>query len=111
MVELVSERNLLIAMADGVTLAGDVVRPAGGGKHPAILNYGPYHKDGRGGRLDVEAFNRHFAARGYAALSVDIRGLGNSGGSNPEPFSPQEGQDGHAIVEWIARQPWCDGNV
>ena len=75
MVELVSERNLLIPMADGVTLAGDVVRPAGDGKHPAILNYGPYHKDGRGGRLDVEAFNRHFAARGYAALSVDILSL------------------------------------
>jgi putative CocE/NonD family hydrolase len=98
-------------MPDGVTLAGDVVRPAGDGRHPAILNYGPYHKDGRGGRLDVDAFNRHFAARGYAALSVDIRGLGNSGGANPEPFSPLEGQDGHAIVEWIARQPWCDGNV
>ena len=69
MVELVSERNLLIAMPDGVTLAGDVVRPAGGGKHPAVLNYGPYHKDGRGGRLDVEATNRHFAARGGPACS------------------------------------------
>lgn len=108
---VVFERNLLIAMPDGVTLAGDVIRPAGDGKHAALLNYGPYHKDGRGGRLDVEATNRHFAARGYATLSVDVRGLGNSGGSNPEPFSPQEAQDGHAIVEWIARQPWCDGNV
>ncbi len=105
------ERNLLIPMSDGVALAGDVVRPAGAGRVPALLNFGPYHKDGRGGRLDVDATNRHFAARGYAALSVDMRGLGNSGGSNPEPFAPQEARDGHDIVEWIARQPWCDGNV
>ncbi len=109
--ELMSERNLLIPMPDGVELAGDVIRPGGGHKGPALLNYNPYHKDGRGGRLDVEATNRHFAERGYAALTVDIRGLGNSAGRAPEPFAPQEAEDGHAIVEWIARQPWCDGNV
>lgn len=109
--EFVVERNLMIPMSDGVELAGDVVRPGGGQRLPAILNYGPYHKDGRGGRLDVDAINRHFAARGYAALSVDFRGLGGSGGVNAECFSPQEGHDGHDVVEWIARQPWCDGNV
>lgn len=108
---IVSERNLLIAMPDGVELAGDVVRPGGGRKAPALLNFGPYHKDGRGGRLDVDAVNRHFAAKGYAALTVDLRGLGNSGGRNPQPFAVQEGLDGHAVVEWIARQPWCDGHV
>jgi len=109
--ELAVERNLMIAMRDGVELAGDVTRPAGARKVPAILNFNPYHKDGRGGRLDVDAVNRHFAARGYAALTVDLRGLGNSGGVNPEPFAPQEALDGHEAVEWIARQPWCDGNV
>ncbi|MBM3521362.1 MAG: CocE/NonD family hydrolase [Alphaproteobacteria bacterium] len=109
--ELLVERNLLIPMPDGVELAGDVTRPAGIRKVPALLNFNPYHKDGRGGRLDVDATNRHFAARGYAALSVDFRGLGNSGGTNSEPFSPQEALDGHQVVEWIARQDWCDGNV
>ena len=108
---VIVERNLLIPMSDGVMLAGDVVRPAGSGRVPALINFGPYHKDGRGGRLDVEAANRHFAARGYAALSVDLRGLGNSGGTAPEPFSPQEGRDGHDLVEWVARQPWCSGAV
>ena len=109
--EIAVERNLMIAMPDGVELAGDVTRQAGARKLPAILNFNPYHKDGRGGRLDVDAVNRHFAARGYAALTVDLRGLGNSGGVNPEPFAPQEALDGHHAVEWIARQPWCDGNV
>ncbi|MGN6360189.1 MAG: CocE/NonD family hydrolase [Thermomicrobiales bacterium] len=109
--EFVTERNVLIPLPDGVELAGNIVRPAGPGPAPALLNFTPYHKDGRGGRLDVAAFNQHFAARGYAALTVDLRGLGNSGGSSPEPFAPQEGRDGHAVVEWIARQPWCNGNV
>ncbi|HSD28867.1 MAG TPA: CocE/NonD family hydrolase, partial [Vicinamibacteria bacterium] len=82
----------MIPLPDGVCLAADLFRPAEGGRWPALVDFLPYHKDGRGGRLEVEATNRHFAARGYAALSVDIRGLGSSGGSNPEPFSPQEGQ-------------------
>lgn len=109
--DLIVERNVLIPMPDGVVLAADVTRPGGGHRHPAIVNYNPYHKDGRGGRLNVETVHRHFAARGYACVTLDFRGLGNSSGFNPEPFSPQEAKDGHAAVEWIAAQDWCDGNV
>ena len=105
------ERNLLIPLSDGVELAADLYRPTEPGRWPAILTFIPYHKDGRGGRLDVEAVNRYFAARGYAALTVDFRGLGNSGGVNRVPFDPQEARDGHEVVEWIAARPWCDGNV
>ena len=108
---VVVERNLLIPLPDGVRLAADLFRPAGDGRWPALVDFLPYHKDGRGGRQDVEAVNRHFAARGYAALTVDLRGLGSSDGVNRFPFDPQEARDGHEAVEWVARQPWCDGNV
>lgn len=108
---VVVERNLLIPLSDGVRLAADLYRPAGTGPWPALVDFLPYHKDGRGGRLDVEAVNRHFAARGYAALTVDFRGLGSSEGVNRLPFDPQEARDGHEAVEWVARQPWCDGQV
>ena len=108
---LVTERNVLVPMRDGVELAIDVVRPGGGHRGPAILNFNPYHKDGRGGRLNVETVHRHFAARGYAGVTADLRGLGNSGGTSPGAFAPGEGIDGHDLVEWIAAQPWCDGNV
>jgi uncharacterized protein len=108
---IVVERNLLIPLPDGVHLAADLYRPTGAGCWPALLDFLPYHKDGRGGRQDVEAVNRHFAARGYAALTVDLRGLGSSGGVNRHPFDPQEARDGHEAVEWVARQPWCDGHV
>lgn len=111
MTEVVVERNLLIPMSDGVRLAADLYRPAGGGKSPALLNYSPYHKDGRGGRTAVDGFNRTMAAKGYACLTLDIRGLGSSEGVAAEPMAAQEAKDGHEAVEWIAKQKWCTGKV
>ncbi len=104
-------RNLLAPMRDGVELALDVLLPQADFRGPVLLNFGPYHKDGRGGRLAVESVHRHFAALGYAGVAADLRGLGNSGGTSPGPFAPGEALDGHDLVEWIAQQPWCDGNV
>jgi putative CocE/NonD family hydrolase len=40
---------------------------------------------------------------------VDVRGRGNSGGEF-EPFA-NEPRDGHDVVEWLAKQPFCDGKV
>jgi len=108
---LVSERNALVPMRDGVVLAADILRPEGDARVPAILNFGPYHKDGRGGRTSVESVHRFFAGQGYATVTADLRGLGNSGGVSPGAFAPGEALDGHDLVEWIAQQPWCDGNV
>jgi len=73
-VPVVVDRNHLIPMPDGVELAGDCYRPAEPGRWPAILTFIPYHKGGPGGRLDVEAVNRYFAGRRYAAMTVDRRG-------------------------------------
>lgn len=101
---------VLIPMRDGVRLAGNLYRPAGGGKSPCLVQYLPYHKDGRGG-LMYDPVHRQFAERGYATLNVDFRGLGGSEGVNNVPFDAQEGPDGHDIIEWAAGQPWCDGNV
>jgi putative CocE/NonD family hydrolase len=102
--------DLLIPMRDGVSLAATLYRPSGGGRRPCLVNYNPYHKDGRVG-LWYEPLHRFFAGRGYAALVIDFRGLGCSEGINNVPFDAQEGRDGHDAVEWAAAQPWCDGNV
>jgi predicted acyl esterase len=102
--------DLLIPMRDGVRLAATLYRPAAGGPWPCLVNYLPYHKDGRGG-LGSEAVHRFFAEQGYASLVIDFRGLGCSEGVNNTPFDAQEGRDGHDAVEWAAAQPWCDGNV
>jgi putative CocE/NonD family hydrolase len=55
---------------------------------------------------------RHFfVARGYAWISVDVRGSGASFGYRPCEYSPDEIKDGKDIVDWIIRQPWSDGQV
>lgn len=55
------------------------------------------------------ARGRYFAERGYALVLQDVRGRGDSDGA----FVPyrNEGRDGHDTIEWVAAQPWCDGNV
>ena len=51
----------------------------------------------------------YFAARGYPFLTVDVRGRGDSEGV----FKPNinEGRDGYDVVEWLARQSYCSGQV
>lgn len=104
------ERNLFIPLSDGATLAADLYCPASGGPFPTLISYYPYHKDDFIG-AGTEWPRRYFAERGYASLLVDFRGLGGSSGIAREVFDAGEAQDGAEIVEWAARQPWCDGNV
>src|SRR5260370_753097 len=102
--------DLRVPMRDGVHLAANLYRPATGARWPCLVNYLPYHKDGRGG-LWYESIHRFFAQSGFASLAIDFRGLGCSEGTNSIPFDAQEGADGHDAVEWCAAQAWCDGNV
>jgi len=52
---------------------------------------------------------RYLAERGYIFAAVDVRGRGNSTGDFI-PFEA-EGRDGYDVIEWLAAQPFCDGNV
>jgi uncharacterized protein len=94
----------------GVTLAADLFLPVGAGPVPALVTLLPYLKDGAAGIGGWYA-NHWFAARGYACLLVDFRGLGGSDGDQRPPFDAAEADDGVAAVEWAAGQPWCDGAV
>jgi putative CocE/NonD family hydrolase len=51
----------------------------------------------------------YFAQRGYPFLTIDVRGRGNSEGDF-QPFI-QDANDGFDIVEWLAKQPYCNGKV
>jgi len=92
-----------IPMRDGVNLNATVYRPVGAGRLPVIFTLTPYISDSYHNR----AF--YFAQNGYVFVLVDARGRGNSGGDF-EPFA-NEARDGHDSVEWLARQPWSDGQV
>jgi putative CocE/NonD family hydrolase len=77
---------------------------------PAILEYIPYRRrDSTRARDD--AMHGYFAGHGYACLRVDIRGSGDSEGILEDEYLQSELDDGVCVIDWISRQPWCDGNV
>src|SRR4030042_745079 len=51
----------------------------------------------------------YLVSRGYAHVIVDCRGTGTSEGVFG--FHAADAPDLYDLVEWIAAQPWCNGNV
>jgi len=93
-------------LAVRIWLPGDAeIRPV-----PAILEYIPYRKRDFMRRRD-EGMHRWFAGNGYVALRVDMRGSGESDGVMHDEYLPQEQDDALEVIDWIARQPWCSGQV
>lgn len=93
-----------IAMRDGVRLSAVIYRdPKQTKPVPAIVTMTPYIAEG------ATNMGLYFAQHGYVFIAVDARGRGNSEGA----FLPGrvEAQDGYDVIEWAARQPWCDGQV
>src|SRR6266550_1229452 len=124
-----------ITMEDGLVLRADVFRPAGAGKYPVILSYGPYAKGlsfqegykGNWARLIKAApevlrgsSNKYqnwelvdpekWVPDGYACVRVDSRGAGRSPGYL-DVWSPRETQDLYQCIEWAGTQPWSNGKV
>src|SRR5438128_12692808 len=96
-----------IPLRDKVELNATLYLPksanATAGRTPVIFTLTPYISD------SYHARAAYFASHGYAFALVDVRGRGNSGGDF-EPFA-NEARDGHDVVEWFAKQPFCDGKV
>jgi uncharacterized protein len=96
--------NVRIPLRDGVTLAADVVLPAGR-PAPAVVMRTPYGRSGERQSARAEPY----AKAGYAFVIVDVRGRGDSDGEF-EPYR-NDGPDGADVIGWIAAQDWCDGKV
>ena len=101
------EKDVMVPMRDGQTLATDLWIPDGG-PVPTLLVRTPYGKDVPnllGNSINFQAL----LEAGYAVAHQDIRGTYRSNGE----FTPMvdEPSDGADTVDWLGRQPWCDGNV
>lgn len=93
-----------IPMRDGVKLNATAYIPANQkAPAPCVFTLTPYISQTYHDR------GMYFAANGYPFFTVDVRGRGNSEGVF-RPFI-QEGADGHDVVEWLAKQGWCNGKV
>ncbi|MGB1586805.1 MAG: CocE/NonD family hydrolase [Thermoplasmatota archaeon] len=110
----------------GVQLYLDWVLPEGEGPFPTILGFTPYQgmdpvSVGSGeGEVAVtgtgagdpysQGLVDWFVPRGYAVAFADVRGNHEAGGCIDQT-GPEQWQDGYDYVQWIADQPWSNGNV
>jgi uncharacterized protein len=125
--ELVIDYDVAIKLRDGATIYTDVYRPAGvDGPLPAMLLWSAYGKHFRWPEPVRRAFtnnaevSRHapiecqdpavWCPAGYAIVVPDPRGINSSEG-DATAWSPQEGDDIHDTIEWMAEQGWCTGKI
>ncbi|MGI8991490.1 MAG: CocE/NonD family hydrolase [Bryobacteraceae bacterium] len=102
--ETVQQLHARIPMRDGVRLAANIFRPGTPARVPSVLVRTPY---GKGEAIGVHY--QTFVDHGYAIVAQDVRGRYESEGV----FAPlrQEPADGDDTLNWIAKQPWSDGNI
>jgi predicted acyl esterase len=119
---MIAEKDVAVPMRDGINLSIDVYRPDDDGKFPALLAFSIYNKDLQGpdvaealppqpawsslwaGLLEA-GDTKFFVSRGYVHVIGSPRGVGKSDGGGSRQW------DSYDLIEWIAQQPWCDGNV
>jgi hypothetical protein len=115
------ERDFSIPVSDGVKLNSYLYRPDAEGRFPVILGVCAYSLEdqiapvmpvGTGGiRGHMEAGDPNFyVSRGYVHVILNVRGTGKSEGFY-DFLGRRETQDTYDAVEWLAKQPWCNGNV
>ncbi len=118
------EKDVRVKMRDAARLAIDIYRPDAPGKFPALVALSPYGKElmetvrwlPSSARTDplwdgcIEAGDiDYLVEKGYAHVIVDCRGTGSSEGIFG--FHAADNLDLYDLVEWLAIQPWCNGNV
>ncbi|MDA5556651.1 CocE/NonD family hydrolase [Shimia sp. MMG029] len=102
--------HVQIPMPDGTLLSARIWRPETDVPLPAILEFLPYRK--RDGTAERDALTHpYMAGHGYVCVRVDMRGCGDSQGLFDDEYSPQELSDGAAVINWLAAQEWCSGDV
>jgi putative CocE/NonD family hydrolase len=92
-----------IPMRDGIKLATDVYRDDAMAEAPLVLMRTPYD------RTKQKSTAERWVQAGYVFVVQDCRGTRGSEGVLA-PYN-NEGQDGFDTIEWLTRQPWCNGRI
>jgi uncharacterized protein len=110
------QEDVSIAVRDGTSIGARVYRPEGTGPYPALLAAAPYRFDNNILPASPQFLWREtgpidfYADNGYAYIHMDVRGSGRSAGSFGF-LDRKDQEDLYDIIEWIGRQPWCNGRV
>ncbi len=99
----------MLPMRDGVRLYTVVARPRDAEKCPVIVTRTPYVEETHANKTMVRMMSIPAVMRGYACILQHCRGCGESEGD----FIPFEAEraDGLALLDWIRRQPWYNGEI
>lgn len=117
-------KDVYVEMRDGQKLCIDINIPDGDGAFPALLSMGQHNKDLLDARYNasmppqpswshfwfgnVECGDTKFiTSRGYVHVIAQARGAGKSGHGTPMDAE----WDHYDLIEWMAQQEWCDGNI
>jgi putative CocE/NonD family hydrolase len=123
------EKDVMVTMRDGVRICADIYRPDAEGKFPVLLGIAPHNKDLQTPPVSEAGPSqpawsklwygvmeggdtKFFTSRGYVHVVANPRGIGKSEDGG-EIFDVAIGgkYDSYDLIEWLAVQPWCDGNV
>ncbi|MFT4470143.1 CocE/NonD family hydrolase [Arthrobacter sulfonylureivorans] len=122
-------KDLRVPMRDGVELAADAYQGMDEKPRPALVALSPYGKELQALALTTPPQRRpspmwdgcieagdiaRIVKEDYVHVIGDLRGSGASGGEHIGNYNAggvSLGQDAYDFIEWVAEQPWCDGNV
>jgi putative CocE/NonD family hydrolase len=99
------DTDVLIKTPNGATISSVIVRKRGDSqKRPSAFQFTIYADE----KWQVKQAI-HAAAHGYIGVIANTRGKAKS----PDKIIPWEhdGEDANAVIDWISKQPWSDGNV
>lgn len=97
------DNNIIITLPNGSTIAGTLVRNKNTtGPQPVVMMYNIY------AGIEVNLC-KQMADKGYMGFMANTRGKRLSN----DPIEPYEhdGDDAYHIIDWISKQPWCNGKV
>ncbi|MFW0785884.1 CocE/NonD family hydrolase [Gordonia sp. CPCC 206044] len=122
-------KDLRVPMRDDVALVADAYAGTDDTPRPALVALSPYGKELQAMSLTMPPQRRpsplwdgcieagdiaRVVREGYVHVIGDVRGSGGSEGEHIGNYNAggvSLGQDAHDFIEWVAAQPWCDGNV
>ena len=126
---IVIGKDFRVPMRDGVELAADIYRGPDEKPRPALVALSPYGKELQALALTMPPQRRpspmwdgcieagdiaRVVDEGYVHVIGDLRGSGASDGEHIGNYNAggvSLGEDAYDFIEWVAAQPWCDGNV